>query len=78
MCMGGSRSPAPPPPPIAAPVVLEQVAPDLNKKQKRQNGRKRDGNRQYRKGYRQGFNSANKSTLGGIPTSGSPKTPTGT
>lgn len=77
MCMGGSSTPEAPPPPIAAPVVLEQVAPEINTPQKRQNKRKRDGNRQYRKGYNQGFRANNK-TLGGIPTSGTPKTPSGT
>ena len=31
MCLGsGSSTPAPPPPPIAAPAVLEQIAPDTS------------------------------------------------
>lgn len=75
MCLGsGSSTPAPPPPPIAAPAVLEQIAPDKTDRAKRKQKQKRKGNKRYRAGYNDGRKDS-KSTLGGIPTSGTSKTP---
>jgi len=65
MCMSsGPSAPAPPPPPPAAPMVLEQVAPDKAVKKKAKTDQ--TGNKQFRNDY----TPSSAAGLGGVPTAG--------